>query len=278
LNVFTYTDYRQALRDLVTERKQFERGFGFHALADAARIQRPYLSKVLKGTAQLSTDQMFLITTMLKLSAEEQDFLQLLLEHDRTAVAERKKRLAARIKAVGDKHRDSSAHLSAKTVDAQGSSLGGIADYYLDPITQVVHTAISIDHFAKSPLTLAAELAISGQQLHAILATLERLGLAYREGGKILPRETALHLAKSSPLYRAWRNQIKLLSSQRLNQLREEDAYSFTTVFSADEKTRKTVHERFLDFLKACETSVRDAPAKQVYHLAFDLFPWTGTR
>lgn len=278
MNVFSFQDYRELLRAAVKERKQFEPSFGFHALADAARIQRPYLSKVMKGTAQLSSDQMFLISSFLKLQTSEQEFVQLLLDHDRTALKERKNQLAEKIRAIADKHRDSSKHLRAKTIEIDKSGQGGMTEYYLDPLVQIVHIAISIDHFSKNPSALSSELHIPGAQLREILATLERLGLAYREGSKFTAREPNIHLPKASPLYRAWRNQIKLLSSQRINQLNDQDAYSFSTVFSADQRTRKLVHDRFLEFLKTCESSVGEAPAKQVFQMSFDLFPWTNPK
>lgn len=278
MNIFSYQDYRELLRAAVKERKQFEPAFGFHALAHAARIQRPYLSKVMKGLAQLSSDQMFLIASCLRMEPSEQEYMQLLLDHDRTVLAERKNQIAEKIRLIADRHRDSAAHLKAKTIDVHTDAQGGMADYYLDPLVQIVHIAISIDYFSKNPSALAAELNIPGTQVHAILATLERLRLAHREGAKLVAREPNIHLSKASSLYRAWRNQIKLLSSQRINQLQDQEAYSFSTVFSADQGTRNLIHGRFLEFLKSCESTVDTAPARQVYQMSFDLFHWTSSR
>lgn len=277
MNIFSQTSYRDALQAIVKERKQLDRAFGFHALADAARIQRPYLSKVMKGTAHLNTDQLFLISTFLKLTTDECDYLQLLLDHERTIVAERKSQLAKKIKILADRHNDIAAHLRAKAIDPRDAA-DSLTDYYLDPLNQVVHIAISIDYFSKNPLALAAELSIPGAQLHAIVATLERLGLAYREGSRLRPREPSTHLSKHAPVYRAARNQNKLLSTVRINQLSPDEVFSFSTIFSADMPTRKDIDQRFLEFLKSCQGTVSEAPAHQVYQMSFDVFPWTSSR
>ncbi len=278
MNIYLSSDYRNVLRALVKERKQFEPAFGFHRLADAARIQRPYLSKVMKGTAQLSADQLFLMANFLQLGAGEQDYLQLLLEHDRTAVAERRAQLAVRIRGIAAQRRDSGAHLSAKTIDARMDGAQALGDYYLDPLLQIVHVAISVDFFSRQTAALAGELNLSGIQLHGLLGTLERLGLAYREGQQWRAREPALHLPKASPLYRAWRNQMKLAALQRLGQVDPEEAYAFSAVFSADAATKAFVHDRFLEFLRSVEGAVQRAPARQVFQMAFDLFPWTTAK
>lgn len=266
------------MKALIKEKKQFEPGFGAHALADAARIQRPYLSKVLKGSAQLSPDQMFLISRFLRWTDDEHDYVQLLLECARTGLNERRTQLEERIRSIRSRHLDSSTHLSAKQVQLDAAANAPMADYYLDPIFQIVHIAISIEQFSRNPSLLAAELQITGSHLHAILNDLERMGLAYRERGRLMPREPSLHLPKTSPLYRAWRNQLKFLSTHKLNQLDDSNAYSFSTVFSANTKVRDELHERFLAFLKESEVSVRDAQPRQVYQLTFDLFSWTSGR
>ncbi len=233
---------------------------------------------MIKGTAQLSLDQIFLICQLLKLKSEEQEYLELLLEFDRTGVAERKKTLLEKIRSISEKHMDTGAHLRAKkievtTKDADGSN--SLADYYLDPLIQIVHVAISIDFFSKNPAALIQELGIHSSQLYSAIAALERMGLAYRENSRLLPREPSLHLSKSSSLFRAWRNQLKLLSMQRINQLPDKEIYSFSTVFSATPETRKIITEKFVEFLKSCESSVANAQAKQVYYMSFDLFSWT---
>jgi plasmid maintenance system antidote protein VapI len=262
------------LANLVKERRAFEPRFGFHKLAEAARIQKPYMSKVMGGKANLSADQIYSIGTYLELTKEEQQYLQLCLEAARTGIASRKQELLERMEEIANQHRDSSEHLSSKIIETEDTT-SPMADYYLDPMVQIVHVALAIPRYSKSPMTLAQDLGIPGPHMHSIVTILERTSLVVREGYALIPRDLNLHLPKSSPLYRAWRNQLKLLSLQKLNaQEVDEGTYSFSTVFTCTETTRKKIHAQFLEFLKSCETSVKDAAPKRLYQMSFDLFSW----
>lgn len=211
---------------------------------------------------------------MLKLNQDEQEYLQLLLELERCGIEDRRKELGRKIEAISESKRDSTAHLTAKAAQPDMAQHSLVSDYYLDPMMQIVHVALSIERFSINPLDLAKELHLDGQQIHAMISQLERMGLVSREHGRLVPQDTNLHLPKHSPVYRAWRNQLKILSTQRLNQLPDAKSYSFSVVFSASENTRKEIHGRFLDFLKSIETLVGEAKSKNVYQMAFDLFPW----
>ena len=65
----------------------------FQSLAHAARIQKSYLSKVVTGRADLTTDQLYLICRHLDLDPEAARYLELLLERERSGVAERREEL-----------------------------------------------------------------------------------------------------------------------------------------------------------------------------------------
>jgi len=274
VNVFSQSDYRAVLRSAVTERKSFDPEFGFHKLADAARVQKPYLSKVIGGNANLNSDQLFAICRILKFGEEEHEYMQLLLELERSGLEDRRKELRYKIDRIADSKRDSSAHLTAKAVQPDQTNAALLADYYLDPMVQIVHVALSVERYSINPILLCKEFHIDGPQIFSIISSLEKMGLVVRENSRLTPRETSLHLPKSSPIYRAWRNQLKLLSTQKLNQLNEKSGYSFSVVFSASENTRKEIHSKFLEFLKSCESLVGEAKSKGVYQMSFDLFPW----
>jgi hypothetical protein len=153
--------------------------------------------------------------------------------------------------------------------------MGMLADYYLEPLVQVVHVALSIDYFNCNPEALSHDLGIEGRQLHGIIETLSRLGFLIKEGDRFIVKEPSLHLTKGSLLCKVWRNQLKQIAAQRMNKLVDSDFYSFATVFSADSRTQGVIQEKFIDFLKSCEQLVDAAPAARTYQLSFDLFPWT---
>ena len=276
MRILSQSDYREALKSLVADKKLTDPKFGFANLAKMARIQPPYLSKVLQGNAHLSNDQLHLICKEMHIKREEEEYLFLLLEHARTTIPARREMLQAKIDLISQKNSQSTAHLKAKAVKSDLALEMDSTRYYLDPLMQLVHVGISIDCFARSPHLLCRELNISDPQLAKVLDALQQMGFAKQVGASIVPLQCSLHLEKDSPVYRAWRNQCKMFAVQQLNRLHEELSYSFSVVFSADQKTKKQLHQKFLEFLKSCESLVTDAPPKQVFQMSFDLFPWTG--
>jgi uncharacterized protein (TIGR02147 family) len=272
MTFFDHTDYREALRELVVERKRLDTQFGFHSLADAARIQRPYMSKVISGKAELSVDQLYLICESLGLDSERAEFIELLLNYSRSAVTSRKKKLKSRIDATALSKRTSHANLKSKVATTTGND--DLTLYYLNPWTQIVHVALSIPRYSSDPKLLAQVLGISPHIMQTIFRDLTALNLIYTEGDKILPRDGHLHLSRSSAVFQPWKTQIRLAGMQRQSNLTEDTSYSFTAVFSATEEARKKIHAKFLLFLKEFEVEARDAESHNIYQIAFDLFPW----
>ena len=251
MNFFDHTDYREALRELVAERKRVDTQFGFHSLADAARIQRPYMSKVISGKAELSVDQLYLICESIGLDAERATFIELLLNYSRSAVTARKKKLKSQIDATALSKRTSDANLKSKIVSTAGSD--DLSRYYLNPWTQIVHVALSIPRYSSDPKLLAQVLGISPHMMQTILQDLTLLNLVYSEGKNIIPRDGHLHLSRSSSLFQPWKTQLRLAAMQRQSYLTDETSYSFTAVFSATEDSRKRIHAKFLLFMKEFE-------------------------
>ncbi|MCX6117883.1 MAG: hypothetical protein NT027_10090 [Proteobacteria bacterium] len=272
MSFYDYKDYRDALRSLVKERKVLNHDFGFHSLADAARIQRPYMSKVIHGKAELSADQLFLICDALKLDSDQRSFLELLLEYSRSSLSVRKKKILAKIELISDSKKTTDSNLKSKVVE--GSQSHDLSQYYLTPWTQLVHVALSIPRYAKDPNLLASILGISSLEMQNIISNLFSMNLLTTVDGSYQTLECYLHLNRQSPLFNAWRNQVRLAGIVRQQSLSETASYSFTALFSADEETRRRLQSKLLLLLKEFEGDVRDAPAKQMFQFSFDLFPW----
>jgi hypothetical protein len=101
------------------------------------------------------------------------------------------------------------------------------------------------------------------------------MGLIERQGNALIHKETNLHLPQTSPLYRAWRNQLKLLTIHKLNaNASDSHTYSFATIFTATESVKKKIHKGFLELLSEVESEVKNSPAKGLFQMSFDLFSW----
>jgi len=279
MNLYLSRDYRQILRQLVEERRVHDPRFTFQSLATAARIQKSYMSKVVTGAAHLTIDQMFLVGRHLELTSEATRYLELLLERERTGVEARARDLDRQIETARAPHLESQSHLKAEAVMV---STGGLTEYYLDPFNQIVHVCLFIEAYRLDPGCLARDLHQPPLRISGALATLARLGLIKQKkakGGGWELLTTSLHLKRQSPVYRPWRNQLKLLAMNRLDMVRDADSYSFANIFSADRATFEEIQVRFLQFIRNVDTEcIKPAPDRNVFQMAFDLFPWTDRR
>ncbi|MCX6117950.1 MAG: hypothetical protein NT027_10435 [Proteobacteria bacterium] len=56
--------------------------------------------------------------------------------------------------------------------------------------------------------------------------------------------------------------------------LARDDYYSYSVIYSADQKTDQEIRQRFFDFLISVQSATKDASIERTYQLNFDLIPW----
>src|SRR5262245_46889647 len=93
MQLYSFQSYKLFLQSHLKARQALDAKFSFSWLADQAGVQRSYMSRVMKGQANLSSDQLYAAARALKLPPEERDYLLPLLEIDRCAVPERRQEL-----------------------------------------------------------------------------------------------------------------------------------------------------------------------------------------
>lgn len=273
MNIFLESNYHVILKKIVEERKRIDPKFNFQAIAEATRIPKSYLSKVAHEKAHFSADQLFLVGEHLGLNEKQLRYMQLLLELARSGVKKRREQLEKEIQALRDRALDSREHLQAKP-----ESLGedGLRDYYLDPLNQLVHICLSIPRYQTDATKLAADLGIPVAELRGVIERLEALGVIEHVNGRYKSLLKGIHLPKTSPVFKPWRNQLKLLCLDRLSRRPEKSDYSFSVCFSATDKVRDRIKGDFLELLKKAEAEVGGARQEGAYQMSFELFAWTN--
>lgn len=275
MNIFPESSYQFILRKIVEERKLIDGAFNFQVMAEATRIPKSYISKVTTGKAHLNSDQLYLVCEFLGFSDLQTRFMMLLLEQERSTIKKRKEALKSDIQAIRDQALDSREHIKAKPDSLSDHAL---RDYYIDPLNQIVHICLSIARYQKDPPRLAADLDIQVADLRQIIERLEHLGIVEQQDGKIRTLIKSIHLPRSSPAFKTWRNQLKLLCLERLNRRHRQDDYSFSVTFSATERVRDKIKSEFLDLLQRTEDLVQGSKLEETYQMSFDLFPWTAPK
>jgi uncharacterized protein (TIGR02147 family) len=269
MDAFSYTDYREFLQKTLAERKKANPQHSYAWLADRMGVQRSYFSRVLKGDAALSPDQLYLACRTLHLGAGEQEYLLLLLEIDRTGLEERRKELTAERDRLQAKHRKAEAVLKKRATLAANEEKR--TEYYLQPLCPLVHMHLTIPKYLHHPALLREKLGLSAAALAEVLDTLEGCGILRVEHGKYVLLESKLHVS-SSRLSRAYATQFRLKAIEAQQRMGNDDDYFFTSSFSADRATLEEIRKKFLQFLGQVSSRVEDADPQEVFHLNFDLF------
>ncbi|MGE0174072.1 MAG: DUF4423 domain-containing protein [Oligoflexales bacterium] len=273
MNIYAQTDYRKILKEVVSERKRLDRTSNFQRLAEVARVPKSYVSRVMGGGAEFSNDQLDAVCNYLGFNDDETSYMLLLLDHSRTGVVQRKKKLGRKIADIQATHLETKKHLKTSVLSAEVSSLH---EYYLDPMIQIVHVCLALEKYRKSVQRLESDLNLPSGRLGEILANLERIGVIAMSAKGIEIIERSLHLPPQSPLYKSWRSVIRVMGVNQMLKIPEKDSYAFSGVFSANRRIKNQIQSKFLAFLEEAQKLVmEDGAAEDVYQLNFDLFPWT---
>ena len=275
INIFRYSDFRQILKLLVAQKKKASADFNFTILAATIGVQKTYLSKVMNGSGQLSTDQIYTLAESFSLTKDEHDYLILLIECERTGLNKRRQFLERRIAAIQAEHRNTKKNLQAQF--SEETIADARAEYYLDPFMTIAHLFLTLPSYGGDSKKVAQKLKFSDFYAKKIFSTLKRIGIIERLNKPDCYRvvEDHLHLSSESLLSTPYHALFRMASLQQLMKIAPEERFAFSVTFSADNDTKKIIHDAFLKFLREIEPAVKAAPIESVYQLNFDLFPWS---
>jgi hypothetical protein len=271
------SSYKEVLRLSINEGRKRGLRKTFQAMANHCRIQKTYLSKVINHDAHLNADQLYLAMDYVGLNEEAQEFVLLLAELEKTQIPQRRAILEIQVKHRQDDKLKTEAHLDVRP---ESMPIEQMAEYFLDPLMQVIHMHLTIKKFALSPAKIAESLPIDIHALNRRLMALEQMGIIAFRGNRDpatrvdLLRDN-LHLPQNSFLQNSYASRMRLKAVERMEGLAEDQAYRFSVVFSASSKTKKQIHASFLNWLKETQAAVKSSREESVYQMNFDLFSWT---
>ncbi|MGH1469303.1 MAG: TIGR02147 family protein [Bdellovibrionales bacterium] len=244
MTVYSFTNYKDFLKHVIDSSK---RGV-ITRLAEAAGCQRSYLSQALSTQVNLTSDQVYNISTHLDLGEEEQDYLLLLLEHEKAASHLYKKRLNQKLESL----RKSASRLSKKVSQKKNTEIN--PKYYSAWYYSAIHIATSMRSM-KSEKDFAALLNLKVSTVSKVLKELKSWKLIkYEDESWIYNASFQLHLDDESIYNRLnhsnWRTHTLSLPIQ------PEQNINYTSVFTISKKDFKKIRTQFLDFLQSLNCPV----------------------
>ncbi len=275
MNIYSETDYRVIISTIMDERKKINTSITYQSLADSIRIQKSYLSRVMNGRADFSTDQLFMVCKHLDLTKEDTDYILLLLEYERSLYPERREELLEEIEKIRDEKRDSKHGLKrVEEMKALEFDSSIFSDYYTNSDYALVHMMLAVERMRTNLHEIREALNLTENRFSEILNKLEKMELIENQDGEIVVIKKRLHLPKGSKLEVPHMLLMKQKSSQHLLGLEKTERTSFIATFTSNRKSFKKIQDRFNEFLKDVQTLSSEGKATGCYQFNFDLFPW----
>lgn len=270
MNIFEEMDYREILKKGMAERVKIDKRASFQEMAEFIAIQKSYLSRAIHGHVDLNPDQLYMACQFLRFKDEHIEYTLLVRAHSLTLVPSRKDVLRRKISFVQKKNLETKESLSAKIITSEKT----IAEYYLDPLNQIVHMSLDIPFFASNPKELIKYLKFSSRRVIESIDTLKRTGFIRQLENKMSVNLDHIHLPRENLLYKSWRNQIRMMSLNQLDNLNSKEHYSFSVTFTGSANLQKNIQAKFIELIKDIEKLAVKCKKDRVIQINFDLFPW----
>lgn len=271
--VFEFTNYRKGFGKLFKQQKKLRGArWSLSKLGDKIGIQASYLTNVTKERAHFSSDQIFSICEQLELSESETDFLNTLMQMERATHPRLKKQLTDQLALIRNENLR-----PEKLIKTQESPLSELdrSKYYLDPMIELMHMYLSLDHAPIEISAMAKTWQLPENRISGIITFLQNVGLIKLSGSKWKVESLHQHLSRDSYLTQPQQMLKRMKAFEVIQKHPKEKVYSYMGTMTASEDTRAEIQIRFLNFLKECEPLIRASASKEIYHIQFDLFPWT---
>jgi uncharacterized protein (TIGR02147 family) len=263
-SIFSYQDYRDFLQALMTS--QSESWGLITKMAKAAQCQRPYLSKVLKGEAQLTPSQAYGLARFWKLNSFETEYFLGLLEAERAGSGDYREYIQRKNSALRKSQEDLSQRVNRKSAPIAHNEV----TYYSAWYWSAIHILVSIPAF-QTVEAISRKLSLSPSIVEVSLKRLEEYGFVKREGGKWKFDTSERHISKTSPLsalhHANWRNRA-VLDAQDSTQ----DSVHFTVVQTLSRADYQHLKQLVLEFIERASRVAGPSNPEELMCLSCDLF------
>ncbi|NLP03264.1 MAG: TIGR02147 family protein [Fibrobacter sp.] len=182
VSVFDYTDYRQFLKDFIKERQKSKQSFSLRCLSMKAGIKSGgFLSMVLSGRRNLTSELAGRISSVLKLSRKEEKYFLLMVDY-------------AHAKTIEQKHSILEQMLVMTRMNSVKSLVPDQYEFYEKWYYSVMRELVEVTSLREDS-TSAGEMfqpPIKPREARQALKLLEKLGLIYKDNEGVFHRTDTL--------------------------------------------------------------------------------------
>jgi transcriptional regulator with XRE-family HTH domain len=268
MSIFRQLSYRDLIRNLLKASP-----LTAQAVSERLGLHGSYFSRVLKGGANFSNEQLFGIGKLFALDDPEIDYLLLLGEYDRSGSHAHRQFVRRRIDDLREEKLKLSENL--ENVEVVGSvSHQDHAPYYFESVTAKIHMFLCIDKFRLHSLKISDKIGITPAKLQEELRKLAQLRLISLNGEKITVLRSSILLDENDPISPVNHGNWRLEAIQKLSRrLFDKGDYHCTVNFTADQDTAAEIRDAFKEFMVQAQRILqRTKNETDVFTICFDLF------
>ncbi len=226
MDVYKFKNYRELISALLTENPKSTRA----QLAEAAQCSSSWITRVLTSEVQLTPDQALGIGNYYHLNTSEIDYFLLLVDWERSASVQMKKRIELKLEKLKKESRDLKTSLQAEDLISEKNSI----KYYSSWAYMAAHVACMIK--AQSSDELAELLSLSTASAARTIKELSQMGLLVASKNLWAASTRSVHLPSDHPSAKFAHIILRNKTSQYLQEIPSEGLhYSAVHCLSAED-------------------------------------------
>lgn len=264
--VFSFNNYKEYITYQIDAHSSI-RGYRSR-LAEAAGIQRTYLSQALHGHVELTPEHAMALAEFWNMKKEETDYFLLLLHYSRAGTPKLREHILHQMKSLKAQHEDLEKQLNSPKI----SNLNHEVLYYSNWIWTALHAIVSLSEFP-TPSKIAKATGLPVKLILTYLKELQRMGLVNQTRGQWQSTQKKLHLSKRSAS--VWNHHYNWRAQALENAKKNENAESslhYTSLHMLSLKDFQHLQKKIHNFLLEVQELVDPSPEEDVVCLNIDLF------
>lgn len=266
MDVFSYEDYRKYLTDWIAYQKK-ERRLSASTVSEKIGIHPTFMSQVLKGTKDFSTEQWVCLCNLMDLTDIEFEFLQFLLLANRAGSIETKKFFQGKLDEILERR----LQLQKRFKGHRQLSDEHRSIFYSSWIYSAVRLFCACDG-GKSIQAISEEFRISRAKADEIVAFLLSCGLCVKNKNDFFELgDQHVHVPANSPFVIRHHTNWRLRAVNSLDNTTEEEL-NFTAPMSISRADFALIREKVVKLIQEVVVIAKESNAEDVFALNIDFF------
>jgi uncharacterized protein (TIGR02147 family) len=266
LDVFSYTDYRQLLKDLYRTHKQKKPFFSYRYIGQKVGFKSAgFFTNILNGKRNISSDLIFRFAALFDFSKKQTGYFELLVLYDQAKEHAQRKYYYEKILAA--------THSPWRTLAKSQY------EYFEHWYYVAVRELLGFYRFTGNYRELASLIrpSITPRQAKEAIDVLKRLDLIEHNGEYYVVTDKAVTTGTEIPLVAMHNFQIAMMqrAAEALDRIPRDERSLSTISFSASSGAYKKIADKLAEFRREVREIIKSDKTwdKQVYQFNFQCFP-----